>query len=83
MRISIGLVFSLLGLVAVGIAIALGATFHSSAVGSRLVILAVLACNGIAIVFWLVELKKGRSTLAWIRLALPTILVIGAMSLLS
>jgi len=83
MRISVGLVLSLLGLVAVGVAIALGATFRGSALSSRLVILAVVLCNGLALILWLVELKKGRSTLAWIRLALPTILVIGAMLLFS
>ena len=82
MGISPGLILSLLALVAVGCAMALGATPHGSAMASRVVFWAFPSFASVALVLNILELRRGRSTRRWIRLALPSVLLLGAMLLL-
>ena len=81
MGISPSLVFSLLGLVAVGLPIALGADLHGSAMASRLAFFVSPVCAMIALVLAIRELKKGRTTRDWlhatIRLVFPIALIVG------
>ena len=81
MQISLSLIFSLMGLVSIGIPMALGTDPHSSAMASRLALLVPVLCLATALVLAIRELKRGRSTQDWIRgtirLMFPIALIIG------
>ena len=80
-QISPSLIFSLMGLVALGIPMALGTDPHSSAMASRLAFLVPMLCLAIALGLAIRELKQGRSTRDWvratIRLVFPIALILG------